>query len=71
MAAQVIQQGTVADLTPTLALGAASLSIRERLPLADSVVLATARAWEATLWTQDSDFDGIAGVEYTPAATSS
>lgn len=34
------------------------------LPLADSVILATARAHEATLWTQDADFEEIEGVRY-------
>ena len=60
----VLEQGQVVDLTSSLALDAARLSIQENLPLADSVILATARAFEATLWTQDSDFKGIDGVRY-------
>jgi len=32
--------------------------------MADSIMLATARAWEATLWTQDADFDAVPGVRY-------
>ncbi len=35
-----------------------------RLPMADAVILATARALGGTLWTQDADFEGIAGVRY-------
>jgi predicted nucleic acid-binding protein len=51
-------------LSSTLALNAARLSVDHRLPLADSIILATARAFDATLWTQDADFDGVPGVRY-------
>src|SRR5512134_2153999 len=54
-AVALMHQGRVVDLDATLALAAARLSTQERLPLADSVMLATARAFSATLWTQDSD----------------
>ena len=67
-AAALMHQGNVADLTSTLALAAARLSVSKALPLADSVILATARAHEATLWTQDADFEGYDGVQYKPAA---
>jgi predicted nucleic acid-binding protein len=60
----LMQQGTVVDFTSTLALEAAKVSIEEKLPLADSVMLATSRAYGATLWTQDSDFESISGVKY-------
>jgi len=62
--AALMQQGQVVDLTSAIALAAATLGLQHRLPLADSVVLATARQHEATLWTQDADFDGLAGVRY-------
>jgi predicted nucleic acid-binding protein len=52
------------DLDTTIALVAAKLSIDAGLPMADSVILATARVKNATLWTQDADFRGIEGVEY-------
>lgn len=32
--------------------------------LADSIMLATARTFDAVLWTQDADFASIAGVKY-------
>ncbi len=67
-AAALMRQGQVADLTSTLALAAARLSVSEALPLADSVIMATARAHEATLWTQDADFEGRDGVRYRPVA---
>lgn len=60
----LMQQGTVVELDSRLALEAAKLSLEESLPLADSIMLATARAYEATLWTQDSDFESISGVKF-------
>ena len=63
-AVAVMQQGTVVDLDAPLALVSARLSIEHRLPMADSVILATARSHDAILWTQDADFKGIPGVEY-------
>lgn len=66
-AAAVMQQATVVDLTADIALGAAKLSIDMSLPLADSVMLASARAHHASLWTQDVDFEGIEGVRHVPA----
>jgi toxin FitB len=57
-------QGRVIDLNQTLALSAAKLSVDLRLPMADSIILATARAHQAILWTQDADFKDIDGVQY-------
>jgi toxin FitB len=65
-AATLMQQGQVVDLDATLAIRAGKLGVQQKLPLADSVVLATAQAYGATLWTQDADFEGFAGVEYRP-----
>lgn len=59
-----MRKGRVIDLDADLAVAAADLSADLKLPLADSVILATARAFSATLWTQDSDFEGLDGVEY-------
>ena len=59
-----MQQGQVVELTSALALSAAQLSLKERLPMADSVILATARAYQAVLWTQDADFKDLEGVQY-------
>ena len=63
-AVAMMQQGEVVDLTLSLALAGARAGLDLGLPLADSIILATARAWDATLWTQDSDFAGIPGVRY-------
>ncbi|HKT06739.1 MAG TPA: type II toxin-antitoxin system VapC family toxin [Gemmatimonadaceae bacterium] len=63
-AVALMQQGKVIDLDATLAIAAASAGVSHKLPLADSVVYATAQAAGAVLWTQDDDFDGLPDVEY-------
>jgi toxin FitB len=60
----VMQQGRVFDLDSALALTAAKIGADAKLALADSVVLATARSVDATLWTQDADFEGLPGVKF-------
>ena len=62
-AAAVMQRGTVINLDTTLAMAAAQLSHQHKLPMADSVILATARAAEATLFTLDADFEGLENVQ--------
>jgi len=62
----VMQQSTVVELDATLALHAAALGLRHKLPLADSIVYATAQAGGALVWTQDTDFDGLSGVRFWP-----
>ena len=63
-AVALMAQGSVIDLDLVLALNAAKLSVDLKLPMADSIILATAQAHDATLWTQDADFKGIDGVRY-------
>jgi predicted nucleic acid-binding protein len=63
-AVALLQQGQVVDLSSTLALEAARVSSVLKLPMADSIMLATARAFDAVLWTQDADFEGLDGVRY-------
>ena len=60
----LMQQGFVVDLTPEISIMAAKVSVRHRLPMADSIILATSLVYEATIWTQDSDFEGLDGVQY-------
>jgi predicted nucleic acid-binding protein len=60
----LMKAGRVIDLDDNLALVAAELSYDLKLPLADSIILATARAHNATLWTQDEHFKDLAGVKY-------
>jgi len=63
-AVALMMQGRVVELDSALALSAGRVSVALSLPLADSVILATAGAFAATLWTQDAHFEGIAGVRY-------
>ena len=61
-AVALMRQGRLVDLTFPIALSAAKLGPELRLPLADSVVLATAKMFDAILWTQDVDFPHSEGV---------
>jgi predicted nucleic acid-binding protein len=63
-AVAMMEQGKVVELDTRLALSAAKTSLDLKIPMADSIILATARLYEATLWTQDEDFKEVAGVEY-------
>ena len=63
-AVAMMMQGRVVSLDSGLALSAAKISVQLGLPMADSIMLATARVYQATLWTQDADFEGIDGVQY-------
>lgn len=60
----IMYDGKVVDLDREIALIAADLSFELKLPMADSIILATARAHGATLWTQDEHFKDIEGVKY-------
>ena len=65
-AVAAMQKGTVVDLTTKLAIAASKLSLQHRLPMADSIIIATSQAFSAKIWTQDSDFKNISGVKYFP-----
>ena len=65
-AVAIMQQGMVIDLDSALALNAARLSSTLKLPMADAIMLATARQYEAVLWTQDAHFAEVDGVRYVP-----
>ncbi len=65
-AVTAMQKGKVVELTDNLAVSAAKLSLEIGLPMADSIILATARACGARIWTQDADFADIPGVNYFP-----
>jgi predicted nucleic acid-binding protein len=64
MAVALMQQGTVVDLSVHLALEAARTSVTLGMPMADAIILATARSSDATLWTQDADFAAVEDVRY-------
>jgi predicted nucleic acid-binding protein len=60
----VMSLGIIADLTQEIAVNAANISNEFKIAMADSIILVTARAYNAVLWTQDADFEGIDGVQY-------
>ncbi len=59
-----IQKGIIVPLDANLAAMAASLSLQYNLPMADSIILATAVKHDATIWTLDSHFEKLSGVKY-------
>ena len=65
-AAVAMRKGRVVDLTASMAIAASKISLEHNLPMADSIILATAKKFEATIWTQDSDFKNIDDVKYFP-----
>lgn len=69
-AVALMQQGRSVDFDASDAVAAATLSVEFGLPMADAIMLSTARSNGATLWTQDVHFEGIAGVRYIAARPS-
>ena len=65
-AAVAMRKGKVVDLTASMAIAASKISLEHKIPMADSIILATAKEFEATIWTQDSDFKNIEDVKYFP-----
>ena len=59
-----MQKGQIKDLTLSMAMNAAKISIQHSLPMADSIIFATASTFKCTLWTQDSDFENLTGVNF-------
>ena len=61
-----MRQGHVIALDEGIAIEAAEIGASHSLPLADSIIYASAQSHDATLWTQDADFKGLNEVEYKP-----
>jgi len=59
-----MKQGKVIDLTEELSLSAAKISIKYKLPMADSIIYATNMKYNCILWTQDQHFSGLYSVNY-------
>lgn len=59
-----MKQGKIVDFDLELAINAARVNKEYNLPMADSIIYATAEKYKAELWTQDSDFRGMKGVKY-------
>jgi len=65
-AAVAMQKGTVVEMNVSLAIAASKLGLEYNLPMADSIILATAQKYKATIWTQYADFKNISSVKYFP-----
>ena len=65
-ATATMRQGTLVELDAELALDAALLGHQNKLSLADSIIYATARRYQAELWTRDAHFKDLPGVRYQP-----
>ena len=63
-AVALMNQGEVVDLDVSTAISAARIGLELKLPLSDSVILATARLRNARILTQDGDFEGLGGIAY-------
>lgn len=61
-----MQKGSVVDLTAGIAMNASRLSLLHNLPMADSIIFATAKAYDCIIWTQDSDFENLKRVKFVP-----
>jgi predicted nucleic acid-binding protein len=61
-----LQQGTISELSTETALQASKISLEYRLPMADSIIYATALEHDATIWTQDEHFKDLKNVKYFP-----
>jgi len=59
-----MEEAQIIDLTPDLALEAARLSTEHKLPLADSIIYATALKYNADVYTMDKHFEGLPVVVY-------
>jgi len=60
----LMQQAKVVEITSSIAIMAAKLSYKLKLPMADSLIYSTARMHDATVWTQDADFKHLEEVKY-------
>ena len=61
-----MEQGQVISLDGHIAVNAAYYGHRYKLPLADSIIYATAQKFDVVLWTQDADFETLKRVKYFP-----
>jgi predicted nucleic acid-binding protein len=59
-----MKQGNIVELDADLAIYAAQISKEQKLPMADSIIYATCKKYEAILWTQDKHFKNMEFVKY-------
>ncbi len=66
LAVSAMQKGKVVDINTSIAMDASKISLQYNLPMADSIILSTARAYNCIVWTQDQDFKNLPDVKYFP-----
>ena len=64
--AATLHQGQVVPHDAGIALSAAQLGVAHKLPLADSIIYATEKQYQATVWTMDAHFAELPNVRYVP-----
>lgn len=64
LAIGLMSAGQEIPIHRSIAIEAARISRESKLGMADSIIYATARLHNATLWTQDEHFEGLEGVRY-------
>ena len=62
---------TIIELTADRASAAAAVSLKHKLPMAESIIYAAALEFSAIVWTQDEDFKGLAQVKFFKKASPS
>jgi predicted nucleic acid-binding protein len=60
----VMRLGRVLELTDARAVAASTTASAHNLALADAAMYSMAQEHNATLWTQDIDYQGLSGVNY-------
>ena len=68
MCLEVMRRAPVIELNDERAIAASELSLKHGLAMADAAMYAIALEHKAVLWTQDADYQGLAGVKYFPKA---
>jgi predicted nucleic acid-binding protein len=59
-------KGEIINLTAPLSMSAAKISKQYNLPMADSIIFATAEKHQCDIWTQDAQFENLPRVKYFP-----
>jgi predicted nucleic acid-binding protein len=62
----VMRLGRVLDFTDARAIAASQIAVGHQLAMADAAMYSMAQELGATFWTQDADYQGLAGVNYFP-----
>lgn len=64
LSVDILKSGRIIDMDSEIAILASDISKQHKLPMADSLIYATAQIHGAELYTQDKHFDGLANVHY-------